>query len=128
LPNPSCVGLLQIHKLQYEDLGRSISSSWRFRERERERTPRAVYQIQTKTIIKWVWGLVLGTGVSQRLVPASSSSFDFFLFQNLELVVRVPSNWTENWNWNQPTLVGNYHHPCAQIYAIWIYRQNMKEH
>jgi hypothetical protein len=48
------------------------------RERERERTPRAVYQIQTNTIIKWVWGLVLGTGVSQRLVPASSSSFDFF--------------------------------------------------
>jgi hypothetical protein len=26
--------------------------------RERERTPREVYQIQTKTIIKWVWGWV----------------------------------------------------------------------
>jgi hypothetical protein len=54
---------------------------------ERERNPRGVYQVQTKTIIKMGLGLVLGTGVSQRLVPASSSSFDFFLFQNLELVV-----------------------------------------
>jgi hypothetical protein len=32
-------------------------------------------------------GLVLGTGDSQRLDGASSSSFDFFFFQNLELVV-----------------------------------------
>jgi hypothetical protein len=67
LPNPSPVGLLQIHKLQYEDLGRSISSSWRFNmERERERAPRGVYHFQTKTIIKWVWGwfwaLVLARG------------------------------------------------------------------
>jgi len=80
LPNHSLVGLLQIHKLQYEDLGRSISS-WRFNmERERERTPRGVYQIQTKTIIKWVlglfWALVLARG--WFLLPVLVLIFFFF--------------------------------------------------